>query len=110
MINWDKVAELRDEIGAEDFGEVVEIFLEEVDEAIADLGKPGADGDLETQLHFLKGSALNLGFAEFSSRCQAGETAAGNGQQDQVDLQEIIQCYQSSKAEFISALTAHAAA
>ena len=110
MINWDKVAELRDEIGAEDFGEVVEIFLEEVDEAIAQLGQPGAGGDLETQLHFLKGSALNLGFTDFSSRCQAGETAARNGQPDQVDLSEIIKCYQASKSEFLTSLEANAAA
>ena len=110
MINWDKVAELQDEIGAEDFGEVVEIFLEEVDEAIAELGTPGAAGDLETQLHFLKGSALNLGFADFSSRCQTGETAAGNGEQDQIDLTEIIKCYEASKSEFLAALEANAAA
>jgi hypothetical protein len=30
MIDWDRVQELRDEIGAEAFGEVVELFLEEV--------------------------------------------------------------------------------
>jgi HPt (histidine-containing phosphotransfer) domain-containing protein len=107
MINWDKVSELREEIGAEDFGEVVEIFLEEVDEAITELGKPGAEGTLETQLHFLKGSALNLGFADFSNRCQAGESAAGNGQEDEVDLPAIIKCYEASKAEFLAALNAN---
>ncbi len=110
MINWDKVSELRDEIGAEDFGEVVEIFLEEVDEAITELGQPGATGDLETQLHFLKGSALNLGFAEFSKRCQAGETAAGKGQLDQINLPEIVKCYEMSKSEFLAALEASVAA
>ncbi len=106
MINWDKVSELREEIGAEDFGEVVEIFLEEVDGAIAELGKPGTEGTLETQLHFLKGSALNLGFADFSSCCQAGESAAGKGQEDGVDLPAIIKCYEASKAEFLAALKA----
>ena len=34
MIDWASVSELRDEVGAEDFDEVVELFLEEVDEAI----------------------------------------------------------------------------
>ena len=34
MIDWTRVSELRDEVGAEDFDEVVELFLEEVDEAI----------------------------------------------------------------------------
>ena len=32
MISWERVNELRDEVGQEDFLEVVEIFLEEVDE------------------------------------------------------------------------------
>ena len=104
MINWDKVSELRDEVGTEDFGEVVEIFLEEVDEAIEMLGQPEADGDLETQLHFLKGSALNLGFADFSNLCQTGETAAGIGDEGQIDLPQIISCYAASKQEFLTAL------
>ena len=37
MIDWARVSELRDEVGAEDFDEVVELFLEEVEEAIAAL-------------------------------------------------------------------------
>ena len=35
MIDWARVSELRDEVGEGDFDEVVELFLEEVDEAIA---------------------------------------------------------------------------
>lgn len=34
MINWKRVNELRDEIGPEDFAEVVELFLEEVEQVI----------------------------------------------------------------------------
>ena len=37
MIDWACVSELRDEVGVEDFDEVVELFLEEVDEAIVAL-------------------------------------------------------------------------
>ena len=66
MIDWPRVTELREEVGAEDFGEVVEIFLEEVEEVIGKL-EGGDRGQLEQDLHFLKGSALNLGFDEFSS-------------------------------------------
>ena len=32
MIDWNRVAALREEVGAEDFDEVVELFLQEVDE------------------------------------------------------------------------------
>ena len=82
----------------------------EVDEAIAELRKNGAEANLETQLHFLKGSALNLGLADFSTRCQTGETAAANGHSDEIDLPDIIQCYEASKVEFLAALDEQSAA
>jgi len=50
MIDW-----------AEDFDEVVELFLEEVDEAIVALRDLTDLSELEPQCHFLKGSALNIG-------------------------------------------------
>ena len=79
MINWDRVAELREEVGVDDFAEIIELFLEEVD-AIIELLRDGQGlSDLEAHLHFLKGSALNLGFAKFAELCQAGETAAIRG-------------------------------
>ena len=39
MIDWSRVNELRDEVGAEDFEEVVELFLEEVEEVIEETPK-----------------------------------------------------------------------
>ncbi|WP_442970022.1 hypothetical protein [Roseovarius sp. ZX-A-9] len=46
MIDWSRVAELRSEIGAEDFDEVVELFLEEVEAEISVLraGCPPKNG------------------------------------------------------------------
>ena len=41
-------------------------FLEEVEEEIAELRTNPAPETLEAKLHFLKGSALNLGFDDFS--------------------------------------------
>jgi len=104
MIDWNKVAELRDEIGAEDFGEVVEIFLEEVDEAIGIMRECPDLSKMECGLHFLKGSALNLGFRDFSKLCQAGETAAATGKQATVDLPEILASYDASKLAFLAGL------
>ena len=110
MIDWDKVTELREEIGDEDFAEVVELFLEEVDEAILGLRDGVAQGELESSLHFLKGSALNLGFRAFSTLCADGETAAAGGEYDRVDLSEIIQSYDESKTVFLAELKARLAA
>ena len=100
MIDWASVSELRDEVGAEDFDEVVELFLEEVDEAIIALRDLVDLSELETQCHFLKGSALNIGFRDFANLCQAVEAAAGQG--GDVDIAAIVQSYTDARAVFIN--------
>jgi HPt (histidine-containing phosphotransfer) domain-containing protein len=102
MIDWTRVRELRNEIGEEDFAEVVALFLEEVEEVVTRLRAMPDPATLESDLHFLKGSALNLGFQQFGERCQAGETAAGAGRADQVDLAAILDCYDRSKSAFLA--------
>ncbi len=104
MIDWNRVSQLREEIGAEDFGEVVELFLEEVEMEITKMRCGKSAERLESQLHFLKGSALNLGFTDFSTRCQKGETAAANGQLNQIDLAGVLESYETSKAQFLEVL------
>ncbi len=102
MIDWARVTQLRDEIGAEDFAEVVELFLEEVDDAMFRL-KAGSDlAQLEQDLHFLKGSALNLGFSAFSELCQMGERMAASGQAAEVDMQAIFKAYDASRDCFVT--------
>jgi histidine phosphotransfer protein HptB len=98
MIDWDRVAMLRAEIGVADFAEVVDMFLEEADEVILRLcaGKP--DPTLEAELHFLKGSALNLGFRELAGLCNLGEKAAGAGVP--VDLARVTSSYAASRNAF----------
>ncbi len=102
MINWSRVRELRDEVGPEDFDEVVSLFIEEVDEAMARLEPAQDHSALEAGLHFLKGSALSLGFEEFAAHCQDGETASTQGRPDDVDLALIKKCYQLSKDRFLA--------
>ncbi|WP_306151221.1 Hpt domain-containing protein [Roseovarius sp. MMSF_3281] len=102
MIDWARVRELRDEIGADSFGEVVELFLDEVEAEIAVLRAGVPTDNLESRLHFLKGSALNLGFAAFTEKCQAGETAAANGAGEAVDVMDILASYDASKIAFLA--------
>ncbi|MGH1464026.1 MAG: Hpt domain-containing protein [Cognatishimia sp.] len=109
MIDWAQIAELKAEIGADDFTEVVEIFLDEVDEAIAALGNTAPGDHLESALHFLKGSALNLGFKDFAKLCQIGELSASRGMADQVNLSEIRECYRKSRVAFLEGLAKNAA-
>lgn len=104
MIDWDRVATLKEEVGAEDFEEVVELFLDEVDSAIDALAAQPQPQDLEEQLHFLKGSALSLGFRSFSDLCQAGETAAAQSADAAIDVDEIMTCYKQSRDSFLAEL------
>ena len=104
MIHWSRVNELRDEVGAEDFEEVVGLFLEEVEEVIDRLRQDVDLAQLEHDLHFLKGSALSLGFAAFSELCQNGERRSASGQPETVDLPAIIAGFSQSKSLFVSQL------
>ena len=102
LIDWAKVNELCQEVGPEDFDEVVELFLEEVEETLNRTGDAGRS--LEHDLHFLKGSALNLGFSQFSELCKIGEKIAANGEPDSVSVEDIRASYAASRAVFLSDL------
>lgn len=100
MINWDQVDELRSEVGEADFYEVVEIFLEEVDEVMERLLRSPDPATIEDDLHFLKGSAMNLGFDELGHVCQQGEKYAAKNNAAAFNLAEVISIYERSKTEF----------
>lgn len=100
MIDWGRVIELRDEVGADEFEPVLELFIDEVEEVVMRLSKDDPER-LERDMHFLKGSAWNLGFADFGALCQQGETLASKGRHDQVSLEDLVGCYSTSKQIFM---------
>ena len=100
MINWDRVNTLRADVGAEDFDDVVGLFFSELDSIVARLRAAPDPATLEQDLHFLKGSALELGFETLSTLCQAGESSCAKGAADDVDLNEILCAYDESKVAF----------
>lgn len=110
MIDWSRVTELRDEIGPDGFDEIVEIFLEEVDGVITRLRDTDAPGDLGADMHFLKGSALNLGFADFAALCETGEQACAAGNPNNVNRAELLACYDASRMIFMAELAQRLAA
>jgi len=109
MIDWTRVNELRDEIGAADFDEVVIMFLEEADEVIARIAPADSPKSLEADLHFLKGAALNLGFANFADLCQDGERRAALGEVG-LDIAAVQDCYSLSKTALAHGVLALSAA
>jgi hypothetical protein len=69
VIDWDRVNELRSEVGDDDFADVVTIFLEETGDILASMSGGQTIDSYRANLHLLKGSALNLGFAELAGLC-----------------------------------------
>lgn len=110
MINWARVEELKEEVGVEAFGEVIELFLEEVDEATDRLASLSDRSGLPDDLHFLKGAAMNLGFAEFAALCAETESTVKTEGSDAADIVGLIACYRESKRLFAEQLEALLAA
>ncbi|WP_299547974.1 Hpt domain-containing protein [uncultured Tateyamaria sp.] len=110
MIDWERVSTLRAEIGEEDFEEVVPLFIEEVTGIIDGL-RDGPDlSRLEDDLHALKGSALNLGFTDFSILCHKGEAMSAKGKAAEVDVPAILNSFDASKTAFTDGLSSGQAA
>jgi len=99
MIDWTKVNELVEDVGPDGFEEVLGLFLQEVETALLTIALAE---DLEAALHFVKGCALNLGFADFARLCAEGEALAARGKPDQVDLEALHQTYRQSRDLFLA--------
>lgn len=110
MIDWERVADLKAEVGTDGFDEVIALFLEETDEVITRLPAARDAVQLGRELHFLKGSALNLGFREMAQLCQDGERKIALGAADEVSLGALVALYRDSKARFHAALAKPSAA
>lgn len=104
MIDWSRLNELRDEVGADDFDEVVTLFVEEAEETIERLSPDATADALEADLHALKGSALNLGFSELAEICARGEKLAKLGDTSGIEFDEAKQSYAMSKAALMEKL------
>ncbi len=101
MIDWNRVAELKEEVGEDDFAEVIEMFFEEVSEVLDNLS-PGSLENLRGDLHFLKGSALNIGLDEVSRLCRDAETGLRDRPGQIVDVSVIRAAFEASKSFFES--------
>lgn len=109
MIDWTRVEELRREVGEDDFPEVVEIFLEEVNELFERLPEAAQNGTLAEDLHFLKGSAASLGFVGLSALCETGEQHCALGTTADFCVDRLHSGYESERREFLAGLTPAAA-
>lgn len=101
-IEWSRVAELKSEIGAQDFSKIVELFMQEVSGTLARLPN-AAQNTLAAELHSVIGSASTLGFRELSRLCQQGEQLAAAGRP--VDLTKIQHQFDQAQKDFTAGLS-----
>lgn len=99
LIDWARMAELRDEVGADAIDEVIAVFLEEVGELADRLAARPDPARLRDDMHFLKGSALNLGFTRLAQMCAAAEDLAAAGRPEAVDVAAVLACLAQSRTE-----------
>ncbi len=76
MIDRDRIGELQQEIGATDLGLVIDVFIGEAEETLAQI-KPGLGrAEQARAAHFLRSGALDIGFtaiAGLADRLERGE-------------------------------------
>lgn len=102
MIDWQRIQELKDEVGEDDFGDIAILFLGEVEDVLDRFRIASDPGALATDFHFLKGSAANLGFSALGDFCTRGEVAANTGKAGNIDISSIFDIYDASKTEFVA--------
>lgn len=104
MINWARVNELREEVGNEDFPDVVAVFLDEVDEVIGRIVSAATPEDM----HFLKGSAWTLGLSETAKLCAEGEDALKKLPGKPLCVEPLMTVLQCERSELLTDLSLQA--
>ena len=114
MVDWKRIDALREEVGKEALPEIVALFLEETGEAVDGLRAivsgartPGDPAAMSARMHFLAGSAGQLGLPRMHALAAAAEEAAAAGRT--VDPAPVIAAYDEGAGELREAVPAAAA-
>lgn len=108
MIDWERIEDLRREVGHKDFADVMALFFEEIDSSLPgslDLTEPDEIRDL---LHFIRGSALNLGFFELARLCEPDFFTMETGlsvEKIQPYFERLRRSYERAKAVYFQNMT-----
>lgn len=98
MIDRSRIAELKEEVGEDDFAEILDLFFEEIAGRLANLNATDPPERLAENLHALKGSALNIGFAKFADTCLAAEADVLQGTIAPDLVPRLVADFDSSKS------------
>ncbi len=99
LVDVTRLSDLRAEVGDDGYEEVLALFLAESDEVVERLAQEGREPP-SSELHFLKGIALNLGLDDLAALCRKGERGEGF---DPFILRSV---YAETRAALASALEA----
>lgn len=97
MIDWTRISDLESDLGADELSGLISMFLDEVGTAVAALRDP-----TEADMHFLRGSASTLGFAELARLAGQGEDNLKLDRAAQIDCATIKSVYVSEKEELLT--------
>lgn len=95
MIDWERIAELQEEIGEDDFAEIGQVFVEEIEEKLSELA--ASSERTPADFHFLRGSAANLGLTSFAEACKDAETRSKSG--EVIDLAPLKALFDAALSE-----------
>ncbi len=102
MIDWDRVGILHADVGAAEFATIFALFTEEAEGVIAGLDDNAPIETLRADMHFLAGSALNLGFRGLAEFCHRAQRQAERGRRP--DIPALCNLYRQSKRVFAARL------
>lgn len=96
QIDWDRLTELRSDIGEEDFADVALLFVSELEEHLDRLSAAPATATAG-DFHFLRGSASNLGFVALATACSMAELACNSGSRP--DIASVVLSFRAALSE-----------
>lgn len=85
MIDWSRVEELRRSFGPDGMSEVLAIFVEETEEALEGIDDLPPEA-VAARVHFLKGSAGNMGMVALERLCRGIEYDLSSGSPVEFDV------------------------
>ncbi len=101
MLDTARIAELKSEVGEDDFAEVVALFCEEMEEVLAELDQTPQCA-VAGKIHFLKGSAQNIGLTVVGALCLEEEARLRDDPNVHPNVPRLREAYEASKSQLIS--------
>lgn len=100
MIDWERVRELRGDVGDDDFRSILELFLDEIETVVFRLAGNSPQQN-SVDFHFLTGCARNLGFNAFARLCEELEALSKQNQISPDRIEGAMELYARTKRSFI---------